>query len=90
MGASVSIVMVLLSRETVSLLGISTALAIPAYFGIRAWLQNFAYHIGFNPGIFALALIIVALFILLIALLTVSYNSYRAASANPAQSLRVE
>jgi putative ABC transport system permease protein len=90
MGASVNIVMLLLSRETVRLLGIATAISIPAYFGIRAWLQNFAYHISFNPAIFLLALALVAIIVLIIALLTVSYTSYRAATANPAQSLRVE
>ena len=90
MGASVNIVMILLSRETVSLLAIATALSIPAYFGIKAWMQNFAYHISFNPGVYALILGIVSVMVLLIALLTVSILSYRAAIANPADSLRVE
>jgi putative ABC transport system permease protein len=90
MGASVSIVMMILSNETVRLLGISALLSIPAYFGIRAWLHNFAYPITFNPVLYALILAGVTLVVLIIAMLTVSYNSYRAASANPAQSLRVE
>ena len=90
MGASVNIVMILLSREIVSLLAIATALSIPAYFGIEAWMQNFAYHISFNPGVYALILGIVSVMVLLIALLTVSTLSYRAAIANPAESLRVE
>ena len=90
MGASVNIVMMLLSKETVRLLAIATALSIPAYFGIKTWLQNFAYTINFNPGIYAIALILVAAFVLIIALITVSYISYRAAIANPAESLRVE
>ncbi len=90
MGASAKIVMVLLARETLRLLGISALLSIPAYFGVRAWLQNFAYHIDFHIGFYALVLLGVTLIILIIALLTVSYNSYRAATANPAESLRVE
>lgn len=90
MGASVNIVMFLLSKETLRLLGISALISIPAYFGVRAWLQNFAYHIEFNVLFYALVLLGVTLVVLIIALLTVSYNSYQAATANPAESLRVE
>ncbi len=90
MGASVNIVMLLLSRETVRLLGIATLLSVPAYFGIRAWLHNFAFHIPFNPAVYAVFLVLVAVFIFLIALATVSYTSYMAAIINPAHSLRVE
>jgi len=90
MGASVNIVMFLLSKETIKLLGISALISIPAFFGVRAWLQNFAYHIDFNLLVFTLILLGVTLVVLIIALLTVSYNSYMAATANPAESLRVE
>jgi putative ABC transport system permease protein len=90
MGASVNLVMFLLSKETLRLLGISALISIPAYFGVKAWLQNFAYHIDFNVLVYALVLLGVTLVVLLIALLTVSYNSYQAATANPAESLRVE
>ena len=90
MGASVNLVMFLLSKETIRLLGISALISIPAYFGVRAWLQNFAYHIDFNTLVYALVLLGVTLVVLVIALLTVSYNSYQAATANPAESLRVE
>jgi len=90
MGASVNIVMFSLSRETLRLLMISALLSIPAWFGIRAWLQNFAYHIDFNIIIFAGAWLGVITVVLIISILTVSYNSYRAATANPAQSLRME
>ena len=90
MGASVNIVMFLLSKETLRLLGISALICIPAYFGVRAWLQNFAFHIDFNVIVYALVLLGVTLVVLIVALLTVSYNSYQAATANPAESLRVE
>jgi putative ABC transport system permease protein len=90
MGASVSIVMLILSKETFRLLGISALISIPAYFGVRLWLQNFAYHIDFNVLFYAIVLFVVTLIVLLIALLTVSYNSYQAAITNPAESLRVE
>jgi len=90
MGASVGIVMQLLSKEMVRLLAISALLSVPAYFGIRAWLQRFAYHIHFQPGVYFLVLGSVALTVLVLAFLTISFHSYRAATANPADSLRDE
>jgi putative ABC transport system permease protein len=90
MGASIKIVMTLLSRETSILLGISALLSIPAYFGIRVWLQKFAYHLNFHWGFYFLILILVTLIVLILAVLTVSIHSYRAASANPVDCLRYE
>jgi putative ABC transport system permease protein len=90
MGASVQIIMRMLSREMVYLLGISALISIPAYFGVKAWLQRFAYHIHFQVGIYFLVLAIVTLLVLIMAMLTVSYHAYRAATANPAESLRME
>lgn len=89
-GASVGIVVYLLSRDTIKLLAISAAFSIPVYFGISKWLQNFAYRIDFNFALFALYLLIITAIVLLIALLTVSYVSYTAATRNPSESLRVE
>jgi putative ABC transport system permease protein len=89
-GASAGVIIYLLSRETIRLLGFSTVLAIPVYFIIKQWLHNFAYRIDFNPALFTLYLIMITVFILIIALLTVSYVSYTAATRNPARSLRVE
>jgi putative ABC transport system permease protein len=90
MGASIQLVMGLFSKETSLLLGISALISVPAYFGVRAWLQKFAYHIHFQWGLYFVVLMAVALFVLLLALLTVSFHSYRAASANPVDSLRYE
>jgi putative ABC transport system permease protein len=90
MGASVQIVMRLLSREVVNLLIISGLISIPAYFGARAWLQKFAYSINFQAGIFFMVLVLVSATVLLLAMLTVSYHSYKAATANPAESIRSE
>ncbi len=90
MGASVKIVMRLLSKEVVNLLIISGLISIPAYFGVRAWLQKFAYHIPFQMGGYFLVLFLVTLTVLILALLTVSIHSYRAATANPAESIRNE
>lgn len=90
MGASVQIVMRLLSKEMFSLLGISALISIPAYFGVSVWLQRFAYHIHFQLGIYFLVLGTVVLTVLLMAMATISYHSYKAATANPVDSLRVE
>lgn len=90
MGASVNIIITLLSRETFKLLVISTILSIPFYFGVKQWLQNFAFHINFNPALYFIFLLITALVILTIAILTVTFRAYKAAITNPADSLRVE
>ena len=90
MGASVQVVMRLLSREVFNLLLISGLISIPAYFGARAWLQKFAYHINFQVGIYFLVLFLITSLVLLLAMLTVSVHSYRAATANPADSIRSE
>ena len=90
MGASIQIVMRLLSREMFKLMGISALISIPAYFGIRVWLQRFAYHINFQVGMYFLVLAAVSLVVLSLAMVTMSYHSYRAATANPADSLRVD
>jgi len=82
--------MTLFSKETSILLGISTLLSVPAYFGVRAWLQKFAYHMDFQWGLYFLVLGMVSLFVLFVALLTVSFHTYRAASANPVDCLRYE
>jgi putative ABC transport system permease protein len=90
MGASVRVVMRLLSREMFNLLGISALISIPAYFGARAWLQKFAYHINFQVAIYFLVLGAVVITVLILAMATVSFHSYRAATANPADSIRVD
>jgi putative ABC transport system permease protein len=90
MGASVQVVMRLLSKEVINLLIISGLISIPAYFGARAWLQKFAYHINFQVGVYFLVLFLVSTMVLLLAMLTVSFHSYRAATANPAESIRNE
>jgi putative ABC transport system permease protein len=90
MGASVQVVMRLLSREVINLLIISGLISIPAYFGARGWLQKFAYHFNFQVGVFFLVLFLVSLVVLLLAMLTVSFHSFRAATANPAESIRNE
>jgi putative ABC transport system permease protein len=53
---------------------------------MHKWLQNFAYRINMSWWVFALAGVVA----LIIALLTVSWQSYRAASKNPVEALRYE
>jgi putative ABC transport system permease protein len=80
-------IVLLLSREVVTLLAIALVLAFPvAYLAMTRWLEDFAYHVAVGPALFAAA----ALSALLIALLTVSYHSVRAALADPVKTLRYE
>ncbi len=86
-GARVSEVMSMLNKNFVRWVGIAFVIATPiAYYAMNKWLQNFAYKISLSWWIFALA----GLLALGIALLTVSWQSYRAASRNPVEALRYE
>jgi predicted permease len=87
LGASVFNVVYLLSTGFTRLILIAVIIAIPvAWFGINSWLESFAYRIHLNWVIFVAA----SLAALFIAWLTVSYESVKAAIANPSKSLRTE
>jgi putative ABC transport system permease protein len=87
LGASVSSVVVLLSKEFTKLILIAFVLATPlAWYVMNNWLQGFAYRIDLGPKVF----IIAGLSALLISWLTVSYQSIKAAIMNPVKSLRSE
>jgi len=87
LGASLSGVMVLLTKEFVRLVAVANIIAWPlAYFAMNKWLQNFAYRVPLSIWIFLLS----GLAALVIALLTVSYQTVKAATANPVDSLRYE
>ncbi len=87
LGASVANLWQLLSKEFVVLVIISCLIAIPiAYYLLHAWLQNYEYRADMSWWIFASA----GTLVLLIALLTVSFQSIKAALANPVDSLRNE
>lgn len=88
LGASVNKIVFLLSGETIRLLVIPTILSIPFYFGIKQWLQNFAFHIKFGPLLFIVLLIVIDLVLLVIVLMTIGFNAYKAATANPAEYLK--
>jgi putative ABC transport system permease protein len=86
-GASVARIVAHVNREFALLLLVGGAASIPAtWFVMNGWLQNFAYRIEMSPLPFAAAAAAVAL----LGLLTVSYHSIRAATANPIDSLRYE
>jgi len=87
LGATVSQVVSLLSKEFLKLVLIAFIIAVPiAWFAMNKWLQDFAYRTEMSWWIFAIAGIIA----FLIALLTVSIQAIKAAMANPVKSLRSE
>lgn len=87
LGASVSGIASLLSKEFLKLVLIAFVIASPlAWWAMHSWLQNFPYHIAISWWIFALT----GLLTVLITLVTVSSQAIRAALANPATSLRTE
>jgi ABC-type antimicrobial peptide transport system permease subunit len=87
LGASVSGVVKLLSKNFLKLVGISILIAVPiAWYAMENWLQDYAYRIEINLWIF----IISGGVALLIAMLTVSFQAIKAALANPVDSLKTE
>ncbi len=87
LGAGVFNLWGLLSRDFVRLVALSMLIAMPlAYWGMKEWLRNYAYHTGLSWWIFASA----GAGILIITLLTVSFQSIKAAMMNPVRSLRSE
>jgi len=87
LGASLGKIILLLSKEFITWIIIANIVAWPlAYFIMNKWLQNFAYRVNIGIWIFILS----ASLALIIALLTLSYQSIKAAVANPVESLRYE
>lgn len=86
-GASVMNVVVLVVREFIVLVALAILVAWPlAYFAMNRWLGNFAYCADLQWQTFLLA----GALAIFIALLTISYQSIRAALTNPADALRYE
>ncbi len=86
-GAKVSNIMQMLNYDSVKWVVIAFVIACPvAYYAMSRWLENFAYKTGLSWWIFTLA----GLMALVIALLTVSWQSYRVATRNPVEALRYE
>ena len=87
LGASVQIVVNLISKEFVKLVFVAAIIAFPiAWLVMHKWLQDFVYRINIQWWVFAIS----ALLALLIAVLTISFQAIKAAVANPMKSLRSE
>ncbi len=87
LGASVSNILVLISKDFVKLVLIASIIAFPiAWFSMNRWLEDFAYRIDIAWWVFGAA----AVLALVIALLTVSFQALKAAMSNPVKSLRTE
>ena len=86
-GASVSNIVLLLSRDFLKLVAVAFVIAGPiAWFFIRRWLQGFAYRIDLYWWIFLLAGVLTVA----VAFFTISFQAIKAAMANPIKSLRTE
>jgi len=86
-GASVSSVVIMLSKEILKLITISSVIATPvAWVAMNKWLQNYVYRINISWWVFVVA----GVGAMVITLLTVSVQSIKAAIANPVKSLRTE
>ncbi len=87
LGASISGIVRMLSKEYILLIAIGNLFAWPtAYLLMKSWLDNFAYRTSLSFWVFLTA----AMLSLIVALFTVSYQSIKAALSNPVSSLRYE
>ena len=87
LGASVANIVLLLSKDFVKLVLIAIILAVPVgYFFMHKWLEEFAYKINISWWVFVIA----GTAAIFITFITVSFQTIRAAIANPAKSLKTE
>jgi putative ABC transport system permease protein len=87
LGASVTGIVTLLSRDFMKLVFIAIIIGCPvAWYGVHLWLNDFTYRISIEWWMFAIA----GLMAISIALLTISSQAIRAALVNPAESLKGE
>lgn len=87
LGASSSSIVILLTRDFSVLVGIAFLISAPvAFVLVRQWLDNFAYRVDLSP----LTFLVAGLMALIVAVLTVSYQTMRAALTDPVASLRRE
>ncbi len=86
-GASVSNIVTILSKDFLLLIGASLLIAIPVSWWVaNEWLKSFAYRINVSPAIFVVA----GVSVIVVTLLTISFQSIKAAIANPVKGLRTE
>jgi len=86
-GATIGEILMMLNKDYIKWIVISFFIAVPlAWYGMNRWVQGFAYKTQLSWGIFVLA----GVLSLIIAILTISIQSYRTASRNPVDALRYE
>jgi putative ABC transport system permease protein len=86
-GASVNNITIMLTKDFLKLVVIAVVVAFPlSWWAMHQWLQGFAYRIDIGAGVFFIAIVS----IVVITLLTVSFQAIKAAIANPVKSLRSE
>ena len=86
-GASVSGITAMLSKDFLVLISISLIIAFPvSWWLMNSWLRGFAYRVSITPFVFVIA----GISVILITLFTVSFQSIKASMANPVKSLRTE
>lgn len=87
LGAGVGRLVALISVDFLKLVGIACLVAFPiAWWAMNSWLKNFEYRISISREVFAFS----ALLAIIIALITVGYQSLKAASVNPVESIKNE
>jgi putative ABC transport system permease protein len=87
LGASIQQIWMLLSKDFILLVLISCLIASPiAFYFLKSWLMKYDYRINIGAGVFILS----GLIALLITIITISFQSIKAAIANPVKSLRTE
>jgi len=86
-GASVSSVVLMLTKDFLKLVLVAVLIAFPlAWWAMEKWLQSFAYRVNIGAAVFVVS----AASIILVTLLTISFQSIKAAVANPVRSLKAE
>ena len=87
LGASIGQVWLMLSKDFILLVMLSCVIASPlAFYFLQKWLMKYEYHIAIGPWVFILS----ALAAILVTLATISFQSIKAALANPVRSLKAE
>ena len=87
LGASVRQVFLIVSKEFLILVAIAFVISVPiSWWAMTTWLQGFAYRITIDAGVFLIA----GATVIVVTLLTISFQSIKAAVANPVKSLRTE
>jgi len=86
-GATVGEILTMFNRTYLYIVAVCFVIAVPvAWYEIKLWLQNFAYQTPIRIWVFAVALLAV----LAVTILTVTLQSYKAATENPAQSIKTD